>query len=209
MSNSKLNAFRDIASQVPTIGSAQKKSFANINPIRNDGVKTIQLLRHLMECAIPKEALALNELIEQILSMDDSSDMILEMLGDALVTGLRADTICKQHTTTRVVGNFADDAILQHKHEQVRALDTEIKALTETLNEKVTKIRELMPERWELAVTTFGLAVDSRLYKVNEEDGTIEQITVECKDCEGVKKTAEARMELAKMVVKYEENKDD
>jgi len=162
-----------------------------------------------MECSIPREASALNELIEKILNMDDNSDLILEMLGDALVTGLRADTICKQHTTTRVAGNFADDTVLQHKHEQIRTLDTEIKNLTDSINEKVASIRELMSERWELATTTFGLAVDSRLYKINEEDGTVEQITVECNDCEGVKKTAEARMELAKMVVKYEEKKDD
>jgi len=161
-------------------------------PLSKDSMKA---LRALSECPITREADAINEATKMVVSMDNNEEL-LEILGKGISTILNADNYCEKSLKTRTVVLFEEDDQLTKIQDEIESLDTELQALQQTLAEKATRMQELLHTRWRTAVKNYALSDDSRAYRIDEENGRIEQVDLRCQECKGGTKIRKIRQEL-------------
>ena len=166
------------------------------------GAEGLKVLRGSSQCPIPEESQKMNQLLSALMQAETEDDSVEQAMAKGLVVALRANRFCNKNLKTRTVCIFADDERLKKLHEDFTATVEEAKELEVKLAAAVAKANKLHDERWLRAVDTYGLIIEKRFYRIDEEKGIIEQVDLDCVQCKGSTMIRKARQETAELVLK-------
>lgn len=192
-----------IPQNVPVIGGAKKQPSrtdyvrAQNNPLP-DGDEGTAILRGLSECPIPEESKKMNDLLTQMIKREGGSNEEIELaMAKGIAAALRANTYCRSNTKARTVCVFKDEAGLNELHTSFMALEKEAQELNDKLELVKQKLAETYMKRWQSTVKLYGLDIEKYSYRINEVDGTVEQVHLNCPECKGSTKLRKARQDTA------------
>jgi len=202
-----------VPNQVPMIGGQRQQTQlgaarAQNNPVPS-GDEGLAVLRGLSECPIPAESQKLNNLLSVLIKEKVEDDKIEQVMAKGLIAALRANVYCNNHLKARTACIFAEDDKLKKMHEDFLELEKATLELNAKLEENKRKVVQVLQERWNYAVKTYGLDVEKFSYRIDEEKGIIEQVDMQCLECKGSTRIRKARQETAELVMRLDQKKKE
>lgn len=166
-----------------------------LNPIAggSDGLRT---LREYSECDVPQESKALNEKVQQVITLDGAHPVAENALGKAIFAGLKMAKHCETNLHVRTAVRFEDDETLKTLSEEIHTAEVEGMALQKQMQSLMEKAQRLLTDRWDYSVKNYGLDPENRFYRVNEEEKTIEELELRCDTCTAGKEMIKARLDV-------------
>ena len=181
----------------------QMPSKEQFNPLP-EGRNALQILKANSGCVMPREAATLNTLLtkaqETTLTPTREKELYAAM-AEAITLIFRSDHECEKQLATRTAGLFNEEPELKDLSDKLDTLDKELTELKATFDAKQAELNQLAQARWEKAIKLFGLNVQERFYRIDDEKRLIQQLDLRCENCNGVKLLRDARQELARVLL--------
>jgi len=172
------------------------------------GIEGIRILRYLTDCAIPEETEQIKKLLEKYSVASnitlEECEKIAPVLGTGLASTILADKYCAHYKTTRPAVRFQDDEELKETNEQIQQLKNRLDQLQQDLIETSQNLQKATAKRWDTAVNKFGLAPEKYSYELDEKEGIIYLVDLDCSKCHANTKIRKARQALAEQLLKLE-----
>lgn len=179
------------------------------NPIP-DGPEGLKILRSFSSCPIPQESAKLNQLLQAVLQNDLLDEEKTDAaLSKGLIAGLKANKYCASNKKTRTVCMFDQDDELLSLHSQIKEEENTLDRLNKETEECVRRANDLLRQRWEKAVKTYGLNPEKYLYYIDEEKGLIEQVDLDCDQCRGASRIVDARKDVTSLLMSTVPKEDE
>jgi hypothetical protein len=167
----------------------------------------MQILKAHSGCQMPREASTLNALLQKSQETPPSpgqEEALYASMAKSITLVFRSDHECEKHMGTRTAGLFNEEPELKDLSEKVDALFKECSELELQLKLKAEEYNRLSQERWEKSIKTFGLNVQERFYRIDNQKRIVQQIDLKCEDCQGIKLLRDARQELTRVLIGIE-----
>ncbi len=192
-----------MAKEVPIIGETKLPTgLTKHNPV-SSVTHAYKTLRDSLDCNVPKESQEINKLIDKVIvKVDDPNDEEVERLSRGIGVVFLADKFCYKAKKQRTVVKFDDDESLKEFTEAIVVESQKIRDLQNDLVAANELLHDLVKDRWDTAVKKYGLNLEQRLYWIDEENGTIELIDLDCNSCKGSVKIRKVRQELTERLKK-------
>lgn len=187
-------------------GPPQAANKEQYNPLP-DGKGAMQILKAHAGCVMPREAASLNALLsksQEIILAPGREKELYEAMAKAITLIFRSDHECERQLATRTAGLFNEEPELKELSDKIIALDAELTEMKRVFDEKRDELNKLAEKRWESSVKLFGLNIQERFYRIDEEARKIEQLDLRCDSCNGVQMLREARQDLARILLAIE-----
>jgi hypothetical protein len=171
---------------------------AQNNPIP-DGEDGLKILRNFANCPIPGESAKLNQLLQISLKNPNGLDdgVIDTALARGLTAAMRANRYCTKNQKSRIVCMFAENEQLKILHQKIKEEQDTLDRLNREMTECVKRGNAVLNERWKRSVDTYGLNPDKYFYRIDEEKGMIEQVSLDCSICKGAEYVSQARKDVS------------
>lgn len=179
----------------------------NLNPLP-DGTDGLKVLRENSECPIPAESKRLNACMSVLVEAEED-EAIERALAGGLMTALRANKHCAKHQSTRPVLTFDKHPEIQTVHEEYLAAEKEALDLQKQLMAAIEKGKELVQKRWDAAVKVGGLSPENHFYSINDQEGSVSLVELNCHECVGAKRITDARETLEALATKVAETNEE
>ncbi len=163
------------------------------NPIvaDNDG---LTLMRNAHKCPLPNEATTLQQTLQMLTQLEGKlTDRTIEITAQGLAAYMHVGNFCGDQMKDRVVVEFAKDTALAAHHQEIQDCTTEMQALQKQMQAIHTRAKKAIEERWAGAVKNYGLNPAKNFYALNERDGTVIQLSLDCAACKGKARLRKSR----------------
>lgn len=173
------------------------------NPLP-EGRSALQILKAYSGCVMPREAATLNTLLtkaQETALTPAREKELYDSMAQAITLIFRSDHECEKQLATRTAGFFNEEPELKDLSDKLDTLDKELTELKATFDSKQAELNRLAQERWEKAIKLFGLNIQERFYRIDDEKRIIQQLDLRCENCNGVKLLRDARQELARVLL--------
>lgn len=176
------------------------------NPIvaNNDG---ITLMRETCECPLPNETTLLQQHIQLLTALGRMDDEVVDIISRGLASYMLVGGFCSTNLKDRVAVQFKDDPALAALHQEIKDRTVEMLDLQKKIQECNVAAQKALQSRWDKAVKSFGLSPAKNFYTINEEEGAIHQLHIDCTGCKGKTKLRKSRQEAAAYLAKVREEK--
>lgn len=191
------------------IVESQHKQFINMERVKNnplpEGEEGLTLLRTFHECSIPKLTNELQEHINTAMTKklvnEKSADRILEVGTKAFLGARRA---CLNKLNKRIICSFDKDEELSSIHNQIKQLDARAEELNKELHCMLEEASKLLDKRWITVVDKYGLNPKKYSYEIDEKQGCINELTLDCETCQSKQVMTSAIKEANNILPKKE-----
>ena len=170
-----------------------------LNPLP-PGPEAIKALRNLAECNIPEESKKLNQQLQMLLSIDGDHEVAELAMGKGIFAGLKMNLHCTKNLKTRTAVVMKSDDKLVAIEAGLKAAETEVTELQRKIQEISAKAQQLLKERWEYSVKTYGLNPEKNFYRIDEDNGLIEEIELRCDQCTAGKDMMNSRLTVEEYI---------
>ena len=182
-------------------------SKAACNPIP-DGLDGIKTMRNMGECNIPAESQKLNAQLQVLLNTDGDHEIAETAMGKGLFAGLKMNKHCRENLKARIVVKFEGDEKLADITNQLKEAEEQALATQRKLQEIAEGAQKLLSQRWEYAVKTYGLNPDKNFYVIDEDEGIIKEVELECHKCKAGDAMIDARLLVEKHLTECNKKKE-
>lgn len=157
-------------------------------------------LRKRTTCAITPESATLDAVMKQLMAKPEADIEIaktrMNILADGISAALLVPSYCAQQLKNRPICKLSDNEEIAGITSELSKLEVEGSALNDALVAIIEKAENLSSQRWELLVKHYGLDPVRNSYKLNETDGTLTEVTLQCSDCKGLTRIRKARQAI-------------
>jgi hypothetical protein len=181
-----------------------QKDLTKYNPLKG-GPNDLKIVRAATaQCTIPEDANFFNQMAMKMPSLEGDLTEVLEAAGKGIALIMGADSYCKKHLKTRTVANINEDTVLSDTHEKLKVKSAELEEKMAEMQALQQEVQTLTEARWEGIVRTYGLNPEERLYFIDEDDGIVEQLEIDCTDCTGAQKAQAVRLEVTNLLMLHQ-----
>ena len=173
------------------------------NPIATDE-NGFTLMRNTHECPIPNESTILQQQLQLATAL---SSAVTEECADLTAKGLSVRILtngyCRDNLKNRVACTFESDEKLREYHQEILDLTSEMETLQKTMQDVHKRAKAAIDNRWQTAVKLYGLNPAKNFYAVDEKEGSIHQLHLDCDGCKGktrIRKTRQSAGDYVKQL---------
>ena len=180
------------------------------------GQSALKIMKGFAQCPMMEDSDIIQKLLDRVLSLEEGAEFteLTDLAGSAIATLLRSELACNKQIKRRVAVRFADDPDLNKTHEDLLEAQAKVEKLQKDVTEAIQQMHAAIKKRWDTAVDNFGLNPEAHFYAIDEEQGLIELVDLDCNSCKGKTIVRKKRQEMAQTILdvgkkKAEEEKND
>jgi vacuolar-type H+-ATPase subunit F/Vma7 len=181
----------------------QKVIKSQLNPLPH-GDEGIAIIRENSDCTIKEVAEALKPIVPALVQIPCTDEEINKKVESAIsacaVVSLRARSYCPDQVKTRVMCRFSDDEKVIAMEKKLTELQTRMEELHKEVQAVATEGQKIAREQFEYCVSNYGLALNEHFYWINDNNKTIEQVSLDCATCKGSKLASSALKEAQEVL---------
>lgn len=182
-------------------------SKAACNPIP-DGLDGIKTMRNMGSCNVPEESKKLNTQLQVLLQAEGDHEVAEVAMGKGLFAGLKMNKHCTENLRTRIAVKFEGDEKLAELTDKLKEAEEKAVAAQKELQSIAEEAQKLLAERWDYSVKTYGLNPDAKFYVIDEDEGIIKEVELECHQCTAGKQMLDARLLVEKHLMEFNKQKE-
>ena len=175
------------------------------NPITLDQ-QGMGLLRDVAKCPIPSETQILQQAIQLLSKVQGMDYDVALLIGTGLAHYMLLNGYCEKAVKDRVAVNFETDEELSALNQTIKDCTAEMQELQKQVVECNKKAREAIEKRWNLSVEKYGLNPAKNCYSLNEDEGVIYQLHLDCISCKGKTGIRKSRQAVQESLAKAQAN---
>jgi len=157
-------------------------------------------LRKRTNCAVVPESATLDSVLKQLMAKPladiEVTKTRMTILADGISAALLVPAFCAQQLKNRPICSLKDNEDIAKITSELAQLETEGTALNNALVIIIEKAEKLASQRWDLLVKHYGLDPVRNSYKLDETDGTLTEVTLQCADCKGLTRIRKSRQAI-------------
>ena len=177
-----------------------------LNPFPNDNT-LVPTLREIQQCPIAAEQKQMTMFITKLLEVGNSD--LVPLISEGISSGLNSEFVCRKLLQERTVVRMEEDESLKEKLSKLKETENLVLELQNELDHAAKEMEELSKGMWMDIVKSYGLAVDQRCYVVNEDDGCVKQVSLDCANCSCKESMQSVRNKMTKSLFELQKPKSE
>lgn len=178
----------------------------SMNPLPNDK-SLIGTLREIQQCQVAAEQRQITMFIGKLVEIGDEST--IPLITEGVTGGLNSEFTCRKSLEERTIVRMEEDPNLKERLNQLREAEGRVLKLQADLDVAAKTMDELSKGLWADVVKNYGLATSQRCYTVDEEQGVVKQVSLNCEGCSAKTAMQETRKKMTQAIFEAQRVKKD